>query len=227
MPRTTEERAVLDDSDDPITPEWRDRIMRSGASVLNEWLSDLLEGALQECGEWWDWPSPIEHAMAAAMSMLRQVRYEKFEFSRFGDHSEEKTAREYATAATTREPGYLLEQDRDDDMVGCVFPQVTIGAYCVDFLILHIEGLEGLGGVVVECDGHAFHDRTKEQAAHDKARDRFLQERGYKVLRFTGSEICRNAVGCADQALRIAHKIAWEAEYGRRIRDLTAFRASL
>jgi len=55
--------------------------------------------------------------------------------------------------------------------------------------------------MVIECDGHEFHEKTKEQAARDKRRDRHLQMAGYTVFRFTGSEIWENATGCAAQAL--------------------------
>jgi hypothetical protein len=51
--------------------------------------------------------------------------------------------------------------------------------------------------VIVECDGHDFHERTKEQAAKDRSRDRRMQAEGYKVFRFTGAEIWADAVGCA------------------------------
>jgi very-short-patch-repair endonuclease len=43
--------------------------------------------------------------------------------------------------------------------------------------------------VAVECDGHDFHEKTKEQAQRDKEKDRFLQSKGWIVARFTGSEI--------------------------------------
>jgi hypothetical protein len=46
--------------------------------------------------------------------------------------------------------------------------------------------------VAVECDGHDFHERTKQQAERDKKRDRDLQSIGWRVLRFTGSEIVRD-----------------------------------
>ena len=36
--------------------------------------------------------------------------------------------------------------------------------------------------VVVECDGHDFHERTKEQAANDRERDRGLQGLGFSVF---------------------------------------------
>lgn len=43
--------------------------------------------------------------------------------------------------------------------------------------------------VAIECDGHDFHEKTKEQAAKDKKRDREFQKLGYVILRYTGSEI--------------------------------------
>lgn len=58
--------------------------------------------------------------------------------------------------------------------------------------------------VVVECDGHEFHQKTKAQVAKDRARDRYFVERGYIVIRYTGSEIRRNARLCAEQAIAIA-----------------------
>jgi len=55
---------------------------------------------------------------------------------------------------------------------------------------------------IIECDGHDFHERTKEQAARDRARDRAAQSAGYMMLRYTGSEIYRDPLGCARAALR-------------------------
>lgn len=51
--------------------------------------------------------------------------------------------------------------------------------------------------ILVECDGHDFHEKTKEQAARDKKRDRSFAREGLTVLRFTGSEIFNNPEGCA------------------------------
>ena len=51
--------------------------------------------------------------------------------------------------------------------------------------------------IIAECDGHAFHERTPEQAEHDKARDRYLQAQGFAVFRFTGREIHRDAGSAA------------------------------
>ena len=57
--------------------------------------------------------------------------------------------------------------------------------------------------VVVEVDGHEFHERTKQQAQRDKSRDRALTAAGYTVVRFTGSEVWRNPVSCAEEVLRL------------------------
>jgi very-short-patch-repair endonuclease len=45
--------------------------------------------------------------------------------------------------------------------------------------------------VVVECDGHDFHERTTQQASRDRQRDRRLAFRGIHCLRYTGSDIFR------------------------------------
>ena len=68
-----------------------------------------------------------------------------------------------------------------------VSPQVDVGPYRVDFLVVWNDRK-----TIVECDGHDFHEKTKEQAAHDKKRDRELRMLGYTVLRYTGSEITKD-----------------------------------
>jgi hypothetical protein len=98
-----------------------------------------------------------------------------------------------------------------------ITPQVWIGDYRVDFLIGHLEcepnkftGDTFLDNwVVVECDGHDFHEKTKEQAQRDKARDRYLVSAGFKVMRFTGSEIWRDPTACAIEALYVAYPVGW------------------
>lgn len=74
--------------------------------------------------------------------------------------------------------------------------QAAISDYRCDFLLT--SSLFNVRGIVVECDGHLFHERTKEQAARDRKRDRKMQNLGYVVLRFTGSEIRSNFQTVAD-----------------------------
>jgi len=90
--------------------------------------------------------------------------------------------------------------------------QVEIGDYRVDFLIHWFEPTYNIDlRVVIECDGHDFHERTKEQAARDKSRDRALQAAGFRVLRFTGSEIYRDRKKCAEQVISMVMKEVWRA----------------
>ena len=64
--------------------------------------------------------------------------------------------------------------------------QANIGKYRVDFLCSMVGTKQEY---IIECDGHDFHEKTKEQVKYDKQRERYLVSKGYKVLRFSGSEI--------------------------------------
>jgi len=88
---------------------------------------------------------------------------------------------------------------------GCVsiHPQTLIGNYRVDFFVHFLGDSGASSGAVIECDGHDYHDLTKKQASRDRKRDRVLQDLGYRVLRFTGSDICRDPFGCAEEVWKI------------------------
>lgn len=92
-----------------------------------------------------------------------------------------------------------------------IFAQYEIatpnGNYRLDFAV-DPEGSK----IAIECDGHEFHERTKEQAARDKSRDRALQAAGWRVLRFTGSEIFADPGKCASEvrAIVVADRTAKE-----------------
>jgi hypothetical protein len=112
-----------------------------------------------------------------------------------------------------------------------IVPQSQLGDYRVDFLLTYeyidseypVEALQPIEGtdramsvirpelevktpvqknLIVECDGHDFHEKTKQQAIRDKRRDRILQSLGYRVFRFTGSEIHNDAIACAVEAFK-------------------------
>lgn len=74
-------------------------------------------------------------------------------------------------------------------------PQVTIGRHRVDFAI---------GKTVVECDGHEFH-ASRARRTNDASRDRALIAGGFCVVRFTGTEISRNASECALEVWRLVN----------------------
>lgn len=81
-----------------------------------------------------------------------------------------------------------------------VWHQVKVDRYTADFVLRFQEGDE-VFWIAIECDGHDFHERTKEQAEHDRARDRHFQAAGLYVLRFTGSEIWRSPGAVIDQVV--------------------------
>lgn len=103
--------------------------------------------------------------------------------------------------------------------------QVQVGKHRVDFLLglamFREESPPYL--LAVECDGHDFHEKTKQQAARDKRRDRDLAAMGVQTMRFTGSEIWRDPEGCAnevyarmfDESKRLVD-IWWDSHRGRR-----------
>jgi very-short-patch-repair endonuclease len=64
----------------------------------------------------------------------------------------------------------------------------------------------------IECDGYEFHERTKEQASRDRSRDRKLQELGFRVFRFTGSELHRDPFKCAVEVHLAIHEFMKSAK---------------
>ncbi len=84
-----------------------------------------------------------------------------------------------------------------------IFIQVSVEQFIVDFVIFFISEAGGVRSepLVVECDGHEFHERTKEQAQKDRSRDRTLQSVGLTIFRFTGVELFANPATCAVECL--------------------------
>lgn len=85
------------------------------------------------------------------------------------------------------------------------FQELPVDGYRLDFAV--IGGVIDSWRVAVECDGHEWHDRTKEQAEHDRKRDRYLQREGWRVMRFTGREIVRNVGECVAELLGLCASI--------------------
>ena len=80
--------------------------------------------------------------------------------------------------------------------------QREIGDYRVDFLFND--------RLVVEIDGHDFHDRDHEQASSDRKRDRELLGGGYLVARFTGSDVYNHPLRCVFDAEELLRNVAIE-----------------
>ena len=91
--------------------------------------------------------------------------------------------------------------------------QVKIGKYIVDFVIKYAgtqlidaknfktHNEKKMKSIVVELDGHEFHDKNEKQRRYEKKRDRFLQKQGYKVFHYTGTEIFLDPFAAAQECL--------------------------
>ena len=97
----------------------------------------------------------------------------------------------------------------DASCVAILGDQANVGSYRVDFLLT----IDGSGPrLAVECDGHDWHERTKQQAAYDRSRDRDLLKLGIRTARFTGSEIHHSPERCAADVFDILR--AMHEEHG-------------
>lgn len=78
--------------------------------------------------------------------------------------------------------------------------ETEAGRFAVDFVVRSTSREP----VAIEIDGHDFHEKTKEQVASDKRRERAIVKKGFKLLRFTGSEITRNPRACVADVVELA-----------------------
>ena len=99
-----------------------------------------------------------------------------------------------------RWPGWLL----------ALLAQPQYGPYRADFGIstwVHEDNEPTPFNVIIEVDGHAYHERTPEQAEYDKSRDRFMTATNANIFRFTGREVWRHAEACASEVLTYVTRI--------------------
>lgn len=86
----------------------------------------------------------------------------------------------------------------------CLLPQNEIETenkkYRVDFTLREMDTNKELK-VVIECDGYEYHSSSK-QMARDNQRQRDLENAGYTIIRFSGSEIYNDPVKCVYETLK-------------------------
>lgn len=99
-----------------------------------------------------------------------------------------------------------------------LYSDVLIGSYRADFVIATLDQ----DFLAIECDGHEWHERTKQQASQDRARDRALLRLGLPTIRFTGSDIVYNAHACAVEVVDIITAMQ-ERSNDREVREYTAY----
>lgn len=94
--------------------------------------------------------------------------------------------------------------------------QQAVLTYRADFVMVPAIARHVIPPVLaIECDGHDFHDRTKQQAAYDRARDRELLLRGVTTIRFTGSEIHHSPERCAASVIDVYSAVIHRAARAR------------
>lgn len=137
-------------------------------AMVGYWISDIVD-ITNAC------ESPIEVAFAAALMAADQIDHRYLRLDLHLERAEDE--------GKWREDLCLL------------MPQYQWAQYRIDFAI-RLPKFR-FKYLFIECDGHDFHERTKEQAARDRNKDRDIQQAGIPILRFTGSEIHKDAAACA------------------------------
>lgn len=77
--------------------------------------------------------------------------------------------------------------------------QYPLGIYIIDFYLWDELTNQKYA---IEIDGHEAH-KTKEQRFNDYRRERFLMREGFKVIRFMGSEVYTDALGCVKELMKL------------------------
>lgn len=72
--------------------------------------------------------------------------------------------------------------------------------YCLDFALFCPQR-----NVDVECDGDSWHINPKS-AAHDNARNNFLEQRGWHVLRFNTAQLTDDLAGCVRNVTTLVNR---------------------
>lgn len=90
-------------------------------------------------------------------------------------------------------------------------PQVEITSitkkkYYADFGIYKDYDSNSTLILLVECDGHNFHEKTKAQVKRDNEREYDLRMSGYDILHFSGSQIYADPYKCADEIFAYCEK---------------------
>lgn len=198
-----------------------EQLRRAVADAAADWIeSELARSAELAVELGYTWGSPIEERLFLGLAIAAQEQQINVEFFQSRDTPGYEIF--WRVDAADRSPVWNLQGRPMPGYVGYarpnpadygyassttvvrVYTQVQLDKYRADlFVEWTTTGFQGaIRRAVVECDGHEFHERTKEQARHDRRRDRDVQGFGLPVLRFTGSEIYANAVGCGKQVLR-------------------------
>lgn len=102
------------------------------------------------------------------------------------------TAFDYYTSYDNKKKIYLFSQQEI---------KIKDKTYYPDFLFEYDEYVNNYNTdskIIIECDGYEFHQKTKEQVQRDNEREYDLKMAGYEILRFSGTQIYKNPIKCAE-----------------------------
>lgn len=90
----------------------------------------------------------------------------------------------------------------DDDGLGKLVREHPIGRSRVDFALPELH-------LAIEIDGFDYHS-SRDQLVADRRRQREIEAAGWRVIRFAGSEIRRDAESCVLDVFTTADRLARE-----------------
>lgn len=132
-------------------------------------------------------------------------------------------------AEWAEQDGRRLDVDHDgrtfiwtgDRLTYCLLPQHRVGKYRLDFLFGFNPSYPWMWlGVAVEIDGHRWHERTHEQAAAQRRRDReLIFEHKILTIRFAAIEVLDDARDCMFSVDALLNGIV--SDHGTFLEDLS------
>lgn len=159
---------------------------RAKAALLSAFMYDY-GVAVQNCGVVGEGYSPIEQIFFIAYSVLGAKRNRKIKWTRKADG---KMRSEYMYFELLN-----FSAQKEEAIDG--------KKYFIDFVIDFRPVADNSDiRYAIELDGYDYHS-SKEQMNRDYERERALQKAGYKVIRFTGSQIYKTPFSCAREVIEI------------------------
>jgi very-short-patch-repair endonuclease len=137
--------------------------------------------------------SPVVSAAAVTRELVRRIpgRAPKRPRARQAESPVERMFREAWCELYPQYAGHLVAQ----------YPVTAEGQrFRLDF---GIPALTRSGRLGIEIDGHATHS-SPAAIAHDRRRQRILERAGWRVIRFGGAEVRKDARGCVREAAAFA-----------------------
>lgn len=160
--------------------------------------------------------SPIEAVMSTALELMLMLNDE---IEPGGKVRSAPTWRATLESAINQQAVDFPAADQYGARIN-VWRQLVVGPYRTDFVALVSLGNGRVAGIVIECDGFAHHYAERQQIERDHARDVYLQTAGFIVMRFTGSQLWRDCMGCAKAVMDTAIIRHLDASYGKEVQAL-------